>query len=430
MSAQPRRADAPAAFDVEALRRQFPALSSARDGRRLVYLDSACTALKSARVADRTAAFYRELGACGGKRSTHLLAQAVEADLQEARAAAARFLRAESPNEIVFTSGTTEAVNLVARAFPWTPERREVVLTDLEHNAVFLPFYEAAQRGEITLKFCRSRDGRVQPADMGRLITERTALVAMTRASNVMGGVQPAAEICRKARSAGAAVLVDAAQYLSSHREDVQALGADFLVFSAHKLGGPFGLGVLYGKEQSLNRLGHYKLGGGAVKSVSWPKGEGEPKVAYLDAPMRFEAGVANFAAFGAFTEALRLLESLPPEGVRAHVAALVARTVDGLARHPHLRVLGAREALVEGSLVSFYPLHDEFSLHDFNLFLNHELGDRFVAVRSGEHCAHLLHQALGLDGTLRVSFFPYNTIEEADLFLEALDAYVKEAIP
>lgn len=416
-------------LDVAALRRQFPALSSKVDGRGLVYLDSACTALKSARVADRMSAFYRELGACGGKRSTHLLAQAVEKDFQEARAAAASFLNAERPGEIVFTSGTTEGVNLVARAFPYEAGRREVVLTDLEHNAVFLPFYEAARRGEITLKFCRSRNGLVEPADMARLITDKTALVAFTRASNVAGGVQPAAEICRKARSVGAAVLVDAAQYLSTHREDVQALGADFVVFSAHKLGGPFGLGVLYGKEQSLNRLGHYKLGGGVVKSVSWPKGEGQPEVVYLDAPMRFEAGVANFATFGAFTEALRLLESLPVDAVRAHVSSLVSRVSDGLARHPHLRMVGSRENAVEGSLVSFHPLHEDFSLHDFNLYLNHELGDRFVAVRSGEHCAHLLHQSLGIEGTMRVSFFAYNTAEEADVFLGALEAYVREAI-
>jgi selenocysteine lyase/cysteine desulfurase len=420
------KAQAAAGLDVEGLRKQFPALSQTLRGKRLVYLDNACTALKSEGVEAKMRQFYRFLGACGGKRSTHLLSQEVEAEVKEARQAAAEFLGAESANEIVFTSGTTEAANLVARAFPYEKDRREVILTDLEHNAVFLPFYEAAQRGEITLKFCRSKDSRIDPATMRSLITEKTALVAITHASNVSGGVQPVAEICRLAHQKGARVFVDDAQFVSSHREDVHSTQADFCAFSSHKIGGPFGLGVLFGKEQELNRLRHYKVGGGVVKAVTW-KGA-SPEVTYLDAPLRFEAGVANFGAFGGLTAAMRWLRGLPAAGLRAHIAGLVRRAVDGIAAIPQVKIVGRPEDLAQGSLVSLYPTHADFSVLDFNLFLNHELDGRFVAVRAGEHCAHLLHQSLGIPSTIRLSFFAYNTAEEVDVFLDGLKAYVKEA--
>lgn len=409
--------------DVRAL---FPALGREVDGKRLVYLDSACTALKSRAVSEAVARFYSELGACGGKRSTHLLAQEVERHLSEARRAAAEFLNAETPAEIVFTSGTTESANLVARAFPYEPSRREVILTDLEHNAVFLPFYEAARRGEVELRFHRTKEARIDPAALSAMITPRTALVCVTRASNVAGGAQPLGEVIRAAHKQGARVFIDDAQFLSSHREDVRALNADFVAFSAHKLGGPFGLGVLYGKEQELNRLGCYKVGGGAVKSVVW-RGE-RPEVEYLDAPMRFEPGVANFAAFPGLTAALELLGSWPEKELRAHVGGLVRRLCARLAAIPSVRVVGRPEHLAEGALVSFAPAHPEFSAQDFNLFLNHELPGRFVAVRAGEHCAHLLHQSLGLEGTIRASFFAYNTAEDVDVLADAVESYAREA--
>ena len=418
-------AQAAAALPIADIRAEFPALEHRPSGKRLVYLDSSCTALKSRRVA-RAVELDTELGVCGGKRSTHLLAQYIEGRLTEARRATADFLGAETPNEIVFTSGTTEASNLVARAFPFSAERREVIITDLEHNAVFLPFYEAARRGEIELAICRTEHGRVDPDRLDALASAKTALVAVTHASNVAGGVQPVAEICRRAHAKGARVFVDDAQFVSSHRESVGSIQADFVAFSAHKIGGPFGLGVLYGKEQELNRLGHYKVGGGSVKAVRWD-GKGLPEVTYLDAPMRLEAGVANFAAFHGLTEAIRFLQALPEAALRAHIAALVRRAAWGISALPGLGLVGRLEDLEQGSLVSFYPTDDRFSIPDFNLYLNHELGDRFIAVRAGEHCAHLLHQSLGIPATIRLSFFAYNTSEEIDAFLEALRGYLKE---
>lgn len=416
------------ALDVEALRAEYPALERELDGKRLVYLDSACTALKPRRVAERLAEFYAEWGGCGGRRSTHRLSQRVEASFQEARAAVAAFLRADTSSEIVFTSGTTEAVNLVARGFPYGDGRRKVVITDLEHNAVALPFLELAREGRVELAICPTDEGKVDLDRLAALLDERTALLAMTHASNVLGGVTPLAEAAKLARRKGARVLVDDAQYLATHREDVSTLGADFVAFSAHKLGGPFGTGVLWGHEVELNRLAPWKLGGGALKSLAWDGGPGLPEAAYLDAPMRFEAGVPDFGGVLGLAEALALRESLPQAALRAHVCALVRRAAEGLARVAELRVLGRPEDLAGGSLVSFVPAHPEFSPADLNLFLNHELPGRFVAVRVGEHCAHLQHRRLGAESTVRASFGAYNTGAEVDVLVDAVRAYALEA--
>ena len=419
----------PAGLDGAFLRPQFPALGRLIEGKRLVYLDSACTALKPRAVIDAVADFHESLGSCGGKRSTHLLAQLVEQQANQARQTVAEFMGAESANEIVFTSGATEAANLLARAFPYESGRDEVVLSDLEHNAVFLPFFEATRRGEARLKLWRGRDGVLDPDDLKKLVSDRTALVAVTHASNVCGGVQALAEICRIAHRHGARVFSDDAQFVCTHRENVSAMDIDFAAFSAHKIGGPFGLGVLYGKEHELNRLRHYKVGGGTVRSVSWT-GESPPEVRYLDAPARFEAGVANFGAFAGLTAAIGLLRSIPEAALRAHISGLVGRTVKGLARLPQIRVVGDVERLAQGSLVSFYPVHPDFSIVDLGLFLNHELSSRCVALRVGEHCAHLLHQSLGIPATARASFWLYNTAAEVDCLIEAVGEYARTACP
>jgi cysteine desulfurase/selenocysteine lyase len=417
------------ALDVSALRERYPALAQEVDGKRLVYLDSACTALKSRRVADRLSDFYARWSGCGGKRSTHLLSQQVEEWHASARRAVAEFLSADGPAEIVFTSGTTDAANLIARAFPYEDSRREVVITDLEHNAVALPFLDAAGRGEIELKICPTEGGVLDLNRLESMLSGRTALLAITHASNVMGGVLPAAEAAKLARRRGARVFVDDAQYLGTHRENVSTLGADFVAFSGHKLGGPFGLGVLWGRETELNRLGRWKVGGGTIKDLAWDGTAGAaPAPAYLDAPMRFEAGVPDFGGALGLHEALKERAELSEAALRAHAGALALRAAEALRRVPQVRVLGRPENLAQGALVSFLPASESFSPVDFGLYLNHELPGRFVAVRVGEHCAHLLHRRLGAGASVRASFGPYSTAAEADLFVDAVASYAAEA--
>ena len=312
-------------------------------------------------------------------------------------------------------------------AFPYDDARRKVVITDLEHNAVALPFIEAARAGRIELSICPTDNGRLDLDKLSALLDEKTALLAITHASNVMGGIVPVAEAAKLARRKGIKVFVDDAQYLGTHREDVSTLGADFVAFSAHKLGGPFGVGVLWGHETELNRLGTWKLGGGTVKSMAWDL-KNAPEPVYLDAPGRFEAGVQNFGGAIGLHEALKARESWPASGLRAHVGALVRRLAEGLAQVSAVRVLGKTADLEKGSLVTFAAAHPDFSPVDFNLYLNHELPGRFIAIRVGEHCAHLQHRRLGVDATVRASLGAYNTAAEVDLFLTAVGAYAKEA--
>lgn len=413
-------------WDINEFQSYFPALSASVQGKKMIYLDNACTALKSRPVVKKMEEFCLYFGVCGGKRSTHLLSQEAESQIQDCHSGIADFIGAESSKEIVFTSGTTESANLLAQAFPYTPKRREVIITDLEHNSVFLPFYNLHQQGKIKLKICPSQNGHIDLNKIKEMISDKTALVAATRASNVLGGTQPLAQICQLAHRWGTLVFSDEAQHLSSHRENVASLNVDFAAFSAHKLGGPFGFGVLYGKENLLNRLLPSKVGGGTVKSVTWKRSF--PEVIYLDAPEKFEAGIQNWGAAIGTLEAIRVLNAIPQSALRSHISGLVRYAAEELSKFPEVKILGEIDHLTQGALVSFYPTHPNFSLQDFNLFLNHELGPRFIAARIGEHCAHLIHQRLKIPSTMRISFFAYNTKKDIAFFLEALKSYAHEA--
>ena len=318
-------------LDLTAVRAEFPALKTLVGGKRLVYLDSACTALKSRRVAQALAETTELWGGCGGKRSTHLFAQEVEGRYQAARHAVARFLNAERDGDVVLTSGTTEGVNLVARGFAYDGARREVVVGAWEHNSVLLPFLDAQTRGDCVVKVCPVKEGRLDLDALESLVGDKTALVALARSSNVLGGALPAADVARLCRRRGAKLLLDEAQYLSSHREDVRATGADFIAFSAHKLGGPFGVGALWGEDRAMNALKAAKPGGGTVKEVVLK--DGAPVPVWLDSPMRHEAGVPNIPGGGGFAGAVELLSSWDPGAVRAHAESLVRRVVAGVSR-------------------------------------------------------------------------------------------------
>ncbi|TPW21821.1 MAG: cysteine desulfurase / selenocysteine lyase [Elusimicrobia bacterium] len=405
-------------------RSEFPRLRRPlAGGRRLVYLDSACTALKLRGPADRMREFYLEDGGCGGGRALYELSRRAEGAAAEAREAAAGFLGAATPEEVVFTSGATAALNLVAGAFPLPRGRGEILLTDLEHNSAYLPFYERARRDRLRLRVLPTQGGRLDPAVLRRALSKRTGLVVLPHASNVYGGVLPLKEAVGLAHDAGALVLADDAQYVQSHRSDVQESGVDFALFSAHKLGGPFGVGVLYGKAHLLNRMSGLPAGGGTVSALRRSRHGWEPD--YLDAPKRLEPGIADYAGLAGLTETLRLYARLDYPALRAHIAALVRRAARGLNSLPGVRVLGSEDHLAEGSLVSFHVAGRAFSAPDLALYLDSGLARHSVAVRAGTHCAHILHGRLGLQETVRLSFFAYSREEDVDVFLAALRGYL-----
>ncbi|MBI4801014.1 MAG: aminotransferase class V-fold PLP-dependent enzyme [Elusimicrobia bacterium] len=403
--------------------KEFPALGRRLGGRRMIYLDSACTALKLKSAAVAHNELLLHLGGCGGRRSSHALARAVEERFDWARTGAAAFTGAESADEIIFTSGATEAANIFAGAFPFTPARNEVILSPLEHNSVFLPFYNLSKAGKIKLKVMPLKGFKPDIKAFERMLSKRTALVCAARASNFFGGVIDLKRIAAPAGAAGAAVFSDDAQYAPTHPVGAASSGADALAFSGHKLGAPFGTGVLWVKKALLARLNPFKVGGGVVKNVE-VSGSGF-KVEYLRDYQGFEAGIQNYAGAVALAGAFKTLSALGPQNIRAHLAAIVAYAYERLSAVKEIKVLGEPEDLKNGALIPFVPARRGFSPADLNIFLNAHYKDRFIAVRTGRHCADLASLSSGLAETVRLSFFVYTSKRDIDAFISALRKYL-----
>ncbi len=408
---------------IAALKKEFPALGGRFEGRKLVYLDSACTVLKLRCAADEQRRHMLELGGCGGKRSSHALAAAMEENFYAARSRVASFMGAGSPEEIIFTAGVTDAVNLLANSFPFTPGRNEVILSPVEHNAVFLPFERLASAGKIKLRIIPLKNFKPDLEAYRKMLGSKTALVCFTHASNIFGGRTDIAAAAELAHAAGAYLFADDAQYAPTHGGGGAIYGADACAFSGHKLGAPYATGALYVKRELLSRLRPWRVGGGTVADVTLSGGR--YKVKYLGNYQAFEAGVQNCSGAAGLAAAITRLEKCGFENIRAHVSALVGDALKSLAGVKGVRVLGAREDLLEGSLISIVPVKKGFSVPDFNIFLNQQLKGRFIAVRTGRHCADLACLASGYRETIRISFFAYNTPEDTAIFISALKQYL-----
>jgi len=395
-------------LDTGAIRKDFPALSRlVRNDKPLVYLDSGATSQKPRQVLDAEREFYeRHNGAA--HRGSHLLSEEGTEIYEGARAKVAGFLGADE-NEIVFTKAATESVNLVAYALTSSLKAGdEIVISEIEHHANLVPWQQLAQRTGATLKWFKALpDGRldVDPS----LITERTKIVAVTGQSNVTGVITPLAEITRLAHEAGALVLADGAQLVPHHAVDVRALDVDFLAFSGHKMLGPFGLGVLYGKYDKLEALPPFLTGGDMIEVVRMEGSTFQPP------PMRFETGVPPAPQAAGLAAAIDYLTGLGMDNVAAHEESLTGHALDALREIKGVRVLGPDTTADRGGAVAFEV--DGVHPHDVGQVLD-ELG---VAVRTGHHCAWPLHRALGVQSSTRATFYVYTTHEEVDALAEGI---------
>jgi cysteine desulfurase / selenocysteine lyase len=413
-----------APLDVEAIRSDFPILGRAvRSGNSLVYLDSGATSQKPRQVLDAERDFYTTRNAAA-HRGAHLLGEEATDAYESARARIAAFLHA-SPGEIIFTKSTTEAVNLVAYAMSNAatsgPQARrfavgpgdEVLVTEAEHHANLVPWQQLCERTGATLRwFGVQPDGRLDLSDSGTLINGRTKLVAVTHQSNVTGVVPPVAEIAAAAHAQGALVLADSAQSVPHRPVDVTQLGADFLVFSGHKMLGPSGIGVLWARRELLEAMPPFITGGSMIEVVRM---EGST---FLPPPERFEAGVPATAQAVGLAAACDYLDALGMENVAAHEEALTAHALEALSGIRGLRILGPLDTDNRGGAVSF--VLDDIHPHDVGQVLD-ELG---IAVRTGHHCAWPLHRALGAQASTRATFYVYNTHDE----VEALAGGIRQA--
>ena len=408
-ASSPMRRNAPV-FDVEAVRREFPILGTSVHGKPLVFLDSGASAQKPRAVIEAISRVY-ETGYANIHRGVYQLSQVATEAYEGARAKVQRFIGAASPGEIVFTKGTTEAINLVASSYGarFLKAGDEVVLSVLEHHANIVPWQLLRERLGIVI--------RVVPVDAGgafrmdeyeRLLNARTKFVAVTQTSNALGTMPPVAEIIRMAHGVGAAVLIDGAQGIVHEAVDVKALDCDFYVFSGHKLYGPGGIGVLYGKERLLEAMPPYQGGGDMILSVSFEKTEFAPP------PARFEAGTPPIADAIGLGAAIDFLNGLDRLAIAAHEAALLDAASARLGAIPGLKIYGTarpKAAIVSFTLDGVHP-------HDIGTILDHE----GIAVRVGHHCAQPVMERFGIPGTVRASFGLYNTIDEVEALARGLE--------
>jgi cysteine desulfurase / selenocysteine lyase len=398
----------PAPLDVEAIRKDFPALSRlVRNDKPLIYLDSGATSQKPLQVLDAERSCY-ELHNGAAHRGSHLLSEEGTEIYEGARAKVAAFLGA-ADNEVVFTKSATESVNLVACALTGSVKPGdEILITEMEHHANLVPWQQLAVRTGATLKWFKALpDGRldVDPS----LITPRTKVVAVTGQSNVTGVIPPVAEITRLAHEVGALVLADGAQLVPHHPADVKALDVDFLVFSGHKMLGPLGLGVLYGKYAALEALPPFLFGGEMIEVVRMEGSTFQPP------PERFETGVPPAPQAAGLAAAVDYLNRLGMDNVAAHEESLTAHALDAIREIPGVRVLGPDTTKDRGGAVAFEV--EGVHPHDVGQVLD-DLG---IAVRTGHHCAQPLHRALGVQSSTRATFYVYNTHEEVDALAEAI---------
>lgn len=395
------------AFDVEAVRSEFPILQRQVNGKPLIYLDSAASAQKP-RAVIAAMSEAMEGSYANVHRGLHTLANETTDAFEQARVSVARFIGAEI-DEVVFTKGATEAINLVAAGLGARLQAGdEILLTQMEHHANIVPWHFLRERLGVVLRFAPVTEVGLLDLDaLAQMIGPRTRVVAFSHMSNVLGTINPAAEIIAMARAAGALTLVDGCQAIVHKAVDVKALDADFYVFSGHKLYGPTGIGVLYGKRERLADLPPYQGGGEMIAQVS------EETVTYADPPHRFEAGTPAILEAIGLGAAIEWLNSLDRAAIAAHEASLYARVIDRLSGANWLRVIG--EAPGKGAILSFTM--EGAHAHDVAQIL-----DRYgIAVRAGAHCAEPLMGRFGLTSSARASFGLYNTEAEADAFAEAL---------
>ena len=403
------RADEQRGFDVANVRNEFPILSQTAHGRPLVYLDSAASAQKPRCVLDAMQSLY-ETSYANVHRGVHLLSQQATDAFEAARAKIARFINAESPDEIVFVRGATEAINLVAASYGRTAlaPGDEIILSHLEHHANIVPWQLLQEQRGVVLKVIPIDDrGVLRLETLPELLSPRTKLVALTHVSNAIGTVNPLAEIIEVAHANGAVVLVDGCQAVQHMRVDVRALDADFYAFSGHKLYGPTGIGVLYGKKSLLEQMPPYQGGGEMILSVSFEK------TTFKEPPHRFEAGTPAIVEAVGLGAAVDFVSALDIERVAAHEQELLAYASARVAEIPGIRTYGAapdKAPILAFTLDGVHP-------HDIGTIL-----DRAgVAVRAGHHCAQPLMQRFNVAATVRASFALYNTRAEVDALIDGL---------
>ena len=404
-------------LDVARIRKDFPIFTrTIRDGKKLVYLDSGATSQKPQVVIDAEVDFYAKHNAAA-HRGAHQLAEEATEMFEASRETVASFLGAKT-EEIVFTKSATESLNLLAYAFsnaePGSQfaisSEHSIVVSEMEHHANLIPWQQLARRSGAELKwFGVTTDGRLDESNIDSLITSKTKIVAITQQSNVLGTINNLDRIIKKAHEVGAIVIVDACQSVPHIPVDVTKLGADFLAFSGHKILGPTGVGVLWGRYELLNNLPPFLFGGSMIENVTMTD------ATWAEAPRKFEAGVPNMAQVVGLAAGIKYLQSIGLEEVHEHEKALTGYLLNELNQIPGIAIVGPADISLRGGTVSFTL--DGIHPHDLGQYLD----SAGIAVRTGHHCAWPLTRALGVPATTRASLYLYNDNSDIDALIAAI---------
>lgn len=399
--------------DIKKIREEFPVLSQKVNGRDLVYFDNAATSQKPRQVIQALTEYYESYNA-NIHRGIHTLAEKATKAYEETRAAVKGFINAPSAEEIIFVRGVTEAINLVASSYgrAFISEGDEVVISAMEHHSNIVPWQILCEEKKAVLRIIPvSDEGELVMDAFAELLSDRTRVVAVNHASNSLGTINPVKEIVRMAHERGAVVLIDGAQAGAHLEIDVTDLDCDFYCLSAHKMYGPTGAGVLYGKRRILDSMPPYQGGGEMIKEVTFAK------TTYNELPYKFEAGTPNIADVIAFRSALEFIKSHGRENIRAHEHDLLVYATEKVGSLPAVTLVGTAKEKV--SVLSFVV----DGIHPFDI--GQMLDARGIAVRTGHHCTQPLMDRFGIEGTVRASFAVYNTKDEIDLLVEGLQRVI-----
>ena len=401
-------------MDVQALREDFPVLSSSRYGEGLIYFDNACMTLRPRQVIDKIMEYYQEYPGCGG-RSLHKLAGFVTEGYEQAREKVKEFINAEDVDGIIFTKNTSEAINLVAKSYPF--QRGDKVLgTDHEHNSNLVPWVFLHQEGRISYVPVPSGEENEFDLEVFKDMIKGTRLVAMVHVSNLDGTMIPAKDVIEIAHDAGADVMLDCAQSIPHMPIDMKDMDLDLLVFSGHKAVGPTGTGILAGKMDVIEKFSPFLIGGDTVKETTYEK------VEFLSSPKKFEAGLQNYAGFIGLGAALDYLTGVGLTNIHDHEMELNRYATDLL--KDKVRIMGPEDPSRRGGILPFQV--EGLNPHDVSMMLD-ELAN--IAIRSGRHCVHSWFNSRGEESTARASFYLYNTRDEVKKFADTLDDIISEFI-
>lgn len=397
-------------FDISAIRADFPLLTQKVNGKPLVYFDNGATSQKPQVVIDAISRYYEEINA-NIHRGVHTLSQLATDAYEASRRKIQQHINATHEYEVLFTSGTTEGVNLVANGFgAFLQPGDEILVSAMEHHSNIVPWQMLCERSGAVLKVIpMDENGELIQAEYDKLLEGRPRLVTVNHISNALGTINPIKEMTRKAHAAGAAVFIDGAQAVPHLRPDVQDLDCDFYAFSGHKMCGPTGVGILYGKKEWLEKLPPYKGGGEMIKEVTFAK------TTYADLPHKFEAGTPNIADGIALGTAIDYLQGIGFDAIQRQERELLAYATERLSRIPRLVIYGPKSLDRKASVISF----NIEGVHPYDI--GAIIDKKGIAVRTGHHCAQPVMESLCVPGTVRASFSFYNTKEEIDLMVEAV---------